>query len=210
VSTWQFRGWNLLYLKSVKFSLLVRRHVALANPVESTCHSFAAGPFSLTLRHRAGWKSTSFQLTFTHSAFRPPSIHVYRPNAACGLQWLGFYQRAALLDLCVTNTPECSDTLYVHEAGRQDVPARQCYRPAVADVSSGAAVNVSDDDAWLQDCEAKPKTVLRLGRILEFPQMHCVGRTYRAVNTLRLGCKNQSVNSVQWNNRCLFSDPHKT
>jgi hypothetical protein len=39
---------------------------------------------------------------------------------------------------------------------------------------------------------------------------HCVGRTYRAVNTLRLGYKNQSVNAVQLNNRCLFSDPHKT
>jgi hypothetical protein len=25
----------------------------------------------------------------------------------------------------------------------------------------------------------------------------CVGRTYRAVNTLRLGYKNQSVNAVQ-------------
>jgi hypothetical protein len=34
--------------------------------------------------------------------------------------------------------------------------------------------------------------------------------SYRAVNTLRLGYKNQSVNAVQWNNRCLFSDPHKT
>jgi hypothetical protein len=40
--------------------------------------------------------------------------------------------------------------------------------------------------------------------------MHCVGRTYRAVNTLRLGYKNESVNAVQWNNRCFFSDPHKT
>jgi hypothetical protein len=29
-------------------------------------------------------------------------------------------------------------------------------------------------------------------------------RTYRAVNTPRLGYKNQSVNAVQWNNRCLF------
>jgi hypothetical protein len=37
-----------------------------------------------------------------------------------------------------------------------------------------------------------------------------VGRTYLAVNTLRLGYKNQSVNAVQWNNHCLFSDPHKT
>jgi len=33
---------------------------------------------------------------------------------------------------------------------------------------------------------------------------------YRAVNTLRLGYKNQSVNAVRGNNRCLFSDPHKT
>jgi len=35
-------------------------------------------------------------------------------------------------------------------------------------------------------------------------------RTYRAANTLRLCYKNQPVNTVQWNNRCLFSDPHKT
>jgi len=35
-------------------------------------------------------------------------------------------------------------------------------------------------------------------------------RTYRAVNTLRLGYKNRSVNAVQRNNRCLFSDPHRT
>ena len=35
-------------------------------------------------------------------------------------------------------------------------------------------------------------------------------RKYRAVNTLRLGYKIQPVNDVQWNNRCLFSDPHKT
>jgi len=35
-------------------------------------------------------------------------------------------------------------------------------------------------------------------------------RTYRAVNTLRLGYKNQPVNVVQRNNRCLFSDPHRT
>ena len=33
---------------------------------------------------------------------------------------------------------------------------------------------------------------------------------YRAVNTPRLGYTNQSVNAVQGNNRCLFSDPHKT
>ena len=35
-------------------------------------------------------------------------------------------------------------------------------------------------------------------------------RTYRAVNTIRLGYKKQPVNAVQWNNRCLFWDPHKT
>jgi hypothetical protein len=33
---------------------------------------------------------------------------------------------------------------------------------------------------------------------------------YRAVNTLRLCYKNQSVNVVWGNNRCLFSDPPKT
>jgi len=35
-------------------------------------------------------------------------------------------------------------------------------------------------------------------------------RTYRAVNTVRLNYKNRSVNAVQGNNHCLFSDPHKT
>jgi len=35
-------------------------------------------------------------------------------------------------------------------------------------------------------------------------------RTYRPVNTLRLSYKNQPVDAVQWNNRCLFWDPHKT
>jgi hypothetical protein len=34
--------------------------------------------------------------------------------------------------------------------------------------------------------------------------------SYRAENTLRFGYKNQSVNAVQWNNRCLYWDPHKT
>jgi len=33
---------------------------------------------------------------------------------------------------------------------------------------------------------------------------------YRAVNTLLLGYKNQSVSAVQGNNGCLFWDPHKT
>jgi len=33
---------------------------------------------------------------------------------------------------------------------------------------------------------------------------------YRAVNTPRLGYTNQSVNTAQGNNRCLFSDPHNT
>jgi len=35
-------------------------------------------------------------------------------------------------------------------------------------------------------------------------------RTYRAVNIFHLRYKNQSVNAVQWNNRCLFSHPHQT
>jgi hypothetical protein len=35
-------------------------------------------------------------------------------------------------------------------------------------------------------------------------QTHCVDRTSRAVNTLRLGYKNQSVNAVQWNNRFVL------
>jgi hypothetical protein len=40
----------------------------------------------------------------------------------------------------------------------------------------------------------------------------CVYRlsSYRAADTVRLCYKNQSVNAVQGNNRCLFSDPHKT
>jgi hypothetical protein len=33
---------------------------------------------------------------------------------------------------------------------------------------------------------------------------------YRAVNALHLSYTNQSVNVVEWSNRCLFSDPHKT
>jgi hypothetical protein len=35
-------------------------------------------------------------------------------------------------------------------------------------------------------------------------------RSYCTVNTLRLRYKNQPVNAVQSNKRCLFSDPHKT
>ena len=37
-----------------------------------------------------------------------------------------------------------------------------------------------------------------------------ITRPYRAVNTLLLGYENQSVYVVWGNNRCLFSDPHKT
>ena len=33
---------------------------------------------------------------------------------------------------------------------------------------------------------------------------------YRTANTLRLRYKNQSVNAVERNDGCLFSDPHKT
>ena len=35
-------------------------------------------------------------------------------------------------------------------------------------------------------------------------------RTHRPVNTIRLGCKNQPVFAVKGNNRCSFSDTHKT
>jgi hypothetical protein len=34
--------------------------------------------------------------------------------------------------------------------------------------------------------------------------------SYRAVNALRPGYKNQSCNALYGNNRCLFYDPHKT
>ena len=42
--------------------------------------------------------------------------------------------------------------------------------------------------------------------------MNCTYRPspYRAVNKLPLGYTNQTVNAVEWNNRCLFWDPHKT
>ena len=33
---------------------------------------------------------------------------------------------------------------------------------------------------------------------------------YRAVNSFRLSYTNQSVSAVEGNNRCLFSDSHKT
>ena len=33
---------------------------------------------------------------------------------------------------------------------------------------------------------------------------------YRAENTILLGNKNQTVNAVEWNIRCLSSDPYKT
>ena len=37
-----------------------------------------------------------------------------------------------------------------------------------------------------------------------------ISSSYRPVNTLHLSYENQSVNVVQGNNRCLFSDPYKT
>jgi hypothetical protein len=54
------------------------------------------------------------------------------------------------------------------------------------------------------------QTPIYFARSKIWKQIHCVAGTYRAVNTLRFGYKNQSVNAAQWNNRCLFSDPHKT
>jgi hypothetical protein len=40
--------------------------------------------------------------------------------------------------------------------------------------------------------------------------MNCVYSSYRAVNTLRLGKRNQPVNAVMENNHCWFSDLSKT
>jgi len=40
-------------------------------------------------------------------------------------------------------------------------------------------------------------------------ELYIKTQSYRSVNTLPLGYKNQSVNAVQGNNRCLFSDSHK-
>ena len=41
-------------------------------------------------------------------------------------------------------------------------------------------------------------------------ELYKIYSPYRAVNTRRLGYKNQPVIVVWGNNRCLFSDPHKT
>jgi len=43
-----------------------------------------------------------------------------------------------------------------------------------------------------------------------YPELHWNTSPYRAVNALRLGYKNQSVNVVQGYNGCLFWDPQKT
>jgi hypothetical protein len=42
------------------------------------------------------------------------------------------------------------------------------------------------------------------------PELHLKPSPHRAVNTFRLVHNNQPVNAVWGNNRCLFSDPHKT
>jgi hypothetical protein len=56
-------------------------------------------------------------------------------------------------------------------------------------------------------------------RSVEAELFHAEGGTDRRADTTKLivavsnytnAPKNQSVNAVQWNNRCLFSDPHKT
>jgi len=56
----------------------------------------------------------------------------------------------------------------------------------------------------LLDCQyVLLKTEINLCYISEYSP-------YLAVNILRLGYKNQSVNAVYGNNRCLFSVPQKT
>jgi hypothetical protein len=59
------------------------------------------------------------------------------------------------------------------------------------------------------DCEDTLRILHHLNTKIN-PYYTEIFSSYRAVNTLSLGCKNQSVNAVQWNNRCLLSDPHKT
>ena len=41
-------------------------------------------------------------------------------------------------------------------------------------------------------------------------ELYIKASSYRAVNTLRLGYKNQSVYAVSGTSRCLFSDKYKT
>jgi len=66
-----------------------------------------------------------------------------------------------------------------------------------------------------------PKTVRPYRLLLEqeyqppsgtdnYTEYNCNMQSYRAVNTLRLGYKNQPVNVADRNNNCLVWDPHKT
>jgi hypothetical protein len=55
-------------------------------------------------------------------------------------------------------------------------------------------------------CEIHPQHINTLcGQNVEFLN---VSSSYRAVNTLNLGYKNESVYAVQWNNRCFFPEIH--
>jgi len=60
--------------------------------------------------------------------------------------------------------------------------------------------------------ELSSKHTLYVLRSTQNALMHC-GQKVELVNvkcSVRLGYTNQSVNAVKGNNRCLFSDPHKT
>ena len=61
-------------------------------------------------------------------------------------------------------------------------------------------------------CRCKLQCECLIGPIIQKinPNFISTFSSYRAENTLHVGYKNQSVNAVQGNNHCLFSDPHKT
>jgi hypothetical protein len=73
------------------------------------------------------------------------------------------------------------------------------------------ATEIRTPDRLVRALVATPTALLRLHFKTNLnPNYSQRFSPYRAVNTLRLGYKNQSVNAVYGNNRCLFRDPHKT
>ena len=68
-------------------------------------------------------------------------------------------------------------------------------------------VKIGAGASWGMSWPITDRALISWGRQAEF---HLKIQPYRAVNTLRLCYKNPSVNAVWGNNRCLFSDPHKT
>jgi hypothetical protein len=74
--------------------------------------------------------------------------------------------------------------------------------------SHGHHVGITDSDIWGSTKVCSPVLTWLIQRSKLWTRIVawiiCTIRSYRAVNTLRLGYKNKSVNAVQWNN------PHKT